>query len=300
MNLLESKLLFIFLIITIINGKIVNWKRPMSLEEKKNVLERIKRLDKVKQKICNKCYPNYDPNFKSNIWNEFFKKKLWGICQTTTEENEIVEYFIKMYTDGSNYYDQMQDLAKNSYFQDYFSNVPGKNAYKGNSEINYDDWELPDDLCPPNFWLNSWGMHLDNLQDNILALQTMVVISYLIENENKEIDQRKILYRKHENTNWEQLFQESKIVQFNRFLSTSRSKFLDAYKFWSRQIYITINIPPGIPCGMDVDKYSSYEEREVLIPPGTFFRITKVEKKIRLSREIVEIELTCLAVKKVL
>ena len=289
MNLPKLKVVFIFFIITIVNGKIVNWKKPMSLVEKKNVLARIRRLDTVVTKICNKCRA---------IQPRALKK--CGIIKIKTEENEIVEYIIKMYTDGSNYYDQMQDLAKNSYFRDYFSNVPGKNAYKGNSEINYDDWELPDDLCPPNFWLNSWGMHLDNLQDNILALQTMVVISYLIENENKEIDQRKILYRKHENTNWEQVYQESKIVQFNRFLSTSRSKFLTSNKFWSRQIYITINIPPGIPCGMDVDKYSSYEEREVLIPPGTFFRITKVEKKIRLSREIVEIELTCLAVKKVL
>ena len=59
-------------------------------------------------------------------------------------------------------------------------------------------------------------------------------------------------------------------------------------------MYIIINIPPGIPCGMDVEKFSSYpEEREVLIPPGTLFRVTKVEKKIR----IVEIEMTCLAVK---
>ena len=49
-----------------------------------------------------------------------------------------------------------------------------------------------------------------------------------------------------------------------------------------------------VPCGMDVEKFSSYpEEREVLIPPGTLFRVTKVEKKIR----IVEIEMTCLAVK---
>ena len=290
MKLPKLKLVFIFFIITIINGKIVNWKKPMSLVEKKNVLARIRRLDTVVTKICNKCRA---------IQPRALKK--CGTINIKTEENEIVEYIIKMYTDGSNYYDQMQDLAKNSYFQDYFSYVPGKNAYKGNSEINYDDWDLPDDICPyPKSTSWPWGMHLDNLNDNIFALQTMVVISYLIENENKEIDQRKILYRKHENTNWEQVYQESKIVQFNRFLSTSRSKFLDAYKFWSRQIYITINIPPGIPCGMDVDKYSSYEEREVLIPPGTFFRITKVEKKIRLSREIVEIELTCLAVKKVL
>ena len=158
MNLLELKLVFTFLIITIINGKIVNWKKPMSLEEKKNVLERIRRLDSVLKKICNKC----DPSFYSKI---------------KTEENEIVEYIIKMYTDGSNFYDQMQDLAKNSYFQDYFSNVPGKNAYKGNSEINYDDWELPDDLCPYSnltvlhgLLRVGWGMHLDNLNDNIFAL----------------------------------------------------------------------------------------------------------------------------------
>ena len=54
MNLPKLKVVFIFFIITIINGKIVNWKKPMSLVEKKNVLARIRRLDKVKQKMLTK------------------------------------------------------------------------------------------------------------------------------------------------------------------------------------------------------------------------------------------------------
>ena len=180
---------------------------------------------------------------------------------------------------------QLQDLAKNANFQEYYSNEPGKYAYKVNSKLSYDtnEWELP---CFGRLLL------LHNLNKDALALNTILMISYLIEHENKEIGERKILYRKlNFYTDWEQDYQESQIIQINRFLSTSRDKFLNCKNFRYRPMFITINIPTGIPCGMDVGmgKFSPFAEREVLIPPGTSFRITKVEKK-----QIAEIEMTCL------
>ena len=289
MNLLKLKV-FIFLnlfITTIITAStstttheeseinhdvnITNWKMPISPEEKKNVLEMIKHLVKVEEKFREKC--------RFWVW--------WRIPGTTADE--IAEYYIKKYTNGGEYCRMQQDLAKNANFQEYYSNEPGKYAYKVNSEISYDtdDWEMPKmNECSRKSW---------NLSKDKLALETILMTSYLIEHENKEIDKRKILYRKHSfYADWEKDYQESKIIQINRFLSTSREKFHLHFK--SRRMFITINIPPGTPCGMDVDKFSDYDEREVLIPPGTSFLITKVEKKrgFLYFGEIAEIEMTCL------
>ena len=299
MNLPKLKVVFIFLIIAIINGSsathevseinhyknIVNWKRPMSQEEKKNVLEMIKYSVTTVENLCEKC----------KKWSSY--TICYPLLWKTGNADKIAYQSIRRYIHFPDVYRHLQNLAKNTAFQGYYSN-----AFQVNTTYHWDDLEMKTTLNADKCYRMLF--HDNKFKKRIDVLKAILMMSYLIEQENNEIGKRKILYRKHEiYTDWEQDYQESKIIQINRFLSTSKEKFLNTDKyedFGSRRMYITINIPPGIPCGMDVEKFSSYpEEREVLIPPGTLFRITKVEKNRRLSTDIVEIEMTCLAVKKV-
>ena len=167
-------------------------------------------------------------------------------------------------------------------------------------------------------------MKVDQLNDDLAALYAILMMSYLIEQENMEINERQKLYRTDNfYRNWKKDFVQSKPLQINRFVSTCMPEngktFLTSDECElcyypddqgiPYDMYITIDVPSDTPCGMNIRKLSDYtgyrgeskiDQREVMIPPGTWFNVTKVQKgKKRLGdrdfKKYVVIEMTCLS-----
>ena len=138
-------------------------------------------------------------------------------------------------------------------------------------------------------------------------------------NERQKLYRRDIFYK-----NWKKDFVISKPFQINRFVSTCMPENGKTFltndecelcfdsidgKDIPDDMYITIDVPSDTPCGMNIRHLSGYkvykgkskiDQREVMIPPGTWFNVTKVQKrKKRISHKIfhkyVEIEMTCLS-----
>jgi len=211
---------------------------------------------------------------------------------------------------------KFQEFAQKDYFLNFYANGIGKSSYKEYSNINYHDINNF-----PRNWAENYRQQCDDviedLDKDLFALDLMLMIDFLDfqEGENGELNERTKLYRLQQfYSNWEKDFEVGRTVQMkNRaFISTTMPEngktFLtndelihddqpiSAY----HEMFLTINIPKGTECGVNLrpilanfDETEKYrlDQREVLIPPGTFFKITKVEKKGKMA----EIEMTCLA-----